>query len=147
MAAALGGLWTLWERRQHDPWLRLLQRARQRATRAGLHTPPHATPRQLAHALEQRYPHAPATQALVNWLLALEALRYAQPSHAKGATDRPNPAPDQQAPQQNPHQRPQPPELPQLAREFARLRWPSQTDHGVSKQPPAPPNNAPVTPH
>lgn len=147
VAAALGGLWTLWERRQHDPWLRLLQRARQRATRAGLHTPPHATPRQLAHALEQRYPHAPATQALVNWLLALEALRYAQPSHAKGVTDRPNPAPDQQAPQQNPHQRPQPPELPQLAREFARLRWPSQTDHGLSKQPPAPPNNAPAMPH
>ena len=34
VVAALGGMgWSLWERSQHDPWLRLLARARQRLAR------------------------------------------------------------------------------------------------------------------
>lgn len=43
--AALGGMaWSLWERSQHDPWLRLLARARQRLARAGLVLPPTLPP-------------------------------------------------------------------------------------------------------
>jgi hypothetical protein len=76
-AGLAGAMWSLWERRQHDPWLRLLQRARRQATRAGLQTGLDTTPRQLAQRLQAHYPHHPDTPALVAWLLQLEALRYA----------------------------------------------------------------------
>ncbi|MFT4242260.1 MAG: DUF3488 and transglutaminase-like domain-containing protein, partial [Acidovorax sp.] len=49
LAAALGGgAWSLWERSQHDPWLRLLARARQRLARAGLTLPDTLPPRAMA---------------------------------------------------------------------------------------------------
>ncbi|MFS2055461.1 transglutaminase-like domain-containing protein, partial [Variovorax sp. CT11-76] len=38
-ASLAGALWTLWERSQHDPWLRLLGRARARLAKAGLAVP------------------------------------------------------------------------------------------------------------
>ncbi len=80
--ASLGGAgWTLWERRRHDPWLRLLERARRRLRRAGLDLPPHPTPRQMAQALEPgRHDEA------VGWLLRLERQRYAVDSGLALAT-------------------------------------------------------------
>jgi protein-glutamine gamma-glutamyltransferase len=79
-----GAAWTLWERRQRDPWLRLLQGATDKLRHAGLalpdlpNAPPQATPRQLASAL-------PATQtAIADWLLRLEAWRYAPHSTPLG---------------------------------------------------------------
>jgi len=83
LAALLGGStlglvgWLAWSQRQHDPWLRLLEQARQAATRQGTRIPPQATPRQLLQSLQQQAP--PVDQAWVNWLLALEAVRYAPP--------------------------------------------------------------------
>ncbi|MDP3521239.1 MAG: DUF3488 and transglutaminase-like domain-containing protein [Hydrogenophaga sp.] len=99
-AATLGALWTLWERRHTDPWLRLLERARQRLRRAGLAAAPNSTPRQLAQQLPGHL--SPADRdALQRWLMALETQRY-----------RASPTPDRRA-------------LATLEREFRRLPWPS----------------------
>nr|WP_116606346.1 DUF3488 and transglutaminase-like domain-containing protein [uncultured Albidiferax sp.] len=69
--ASLGGAaWAQWDRRQHDPWLRLLQAARRKLQQAGLAVPDNAPPRQMA-ALAQDHP------AIHDWLLQLEAQRYA----------------------------------------------------------------------
>ncbi|RYF52893.1 MAG: DUF3488 domain-containing protein, partial [Comamonadaceae bacterium] len=49
ITTALGaGAWSLWERSQHDPWLRLLGRTRQRLARAGLKLPDNLPPRAIA---------------------------------------------------------------------------------------------------
>lgn len=71
---------TRWERRQHDPWLRQLDRARSALAGAGLPTAAHLPPRGLAHAAQARF--GPPAQALHNWLLALEQLRYAPKDQA-----------------------------------------------------------------
>lgn len=77
IVAALGGMaWSLWERSQHDPWLRLLARARQRLARAGLVLPDTLPPRAMAERVLQAQFGAPAT-AVADWLLRLERLRYA----------------------------------------------------------------------
>ncbi len=74
---ALGGAaWTLWDRRQHDPWLRLLYRVRKRLVRAGFEVPAAAPPRQIATAVTARYGESAAP--LAQWLLQLEVQRYAR---------------------------------------------------------------------
>nr|WP_315240910.1 DUF3488 and transglutaminase-like domain-containing protein [uncultured Albidiferax sp.] len=89
--ASLGGAaWAQWERRQHDPWLRLLGQARRKLAKTGIQVPASAAPRQMA-ALVVDQP------ALHDWLLQLEAIRYA------------------------PHQ---PGSLVALRRAFKRLVWP-----------------------
>jgi protein-glutamine gamma-glutamyltransferase len=74
----LGAAWTLWERSRQDPWLRLLQLATRRLQAAGLDIPANTPPRQLATLLKH---HAGATaaqnQTIAEWLLRLEAWRYA----------------------------------------------------------------------
>ena len=96
LAAALGGMgWSAWERSQHDPWLRLLARTRQRLARAGLALPDNLPPRAMAQQVQAHF-GAPA-QSLSDWLLQLEQLRYA-----------PRPAT----------------ELAQLRRAFRSLPWP-----------------------
>lgn len=81
--AVLAAGWTLWERQRTDPWLRLLEQARARLRRAGIEVPEHAAPRQLA-ALLNLQAQAGAWQALHDWLLQLEAQRYARGSHQQG---------------------------------------------------------------
>lgn len=77
VAASLAGAgWTLWERSQHDPWLRLLARARSRLLRAGIELPESASPRLMAARLAERF--GPAARPLQDWLLRLEAARYAR---------------------------------------------------------------------
>ncbi len=97
--ALSGAVWTLWERRQSDPWLRLLQRTRSRALRAGLVLPLNAPPRRMAALLQQHY-GTQASAAERAWLLRLEAQRYARvdPQHARRT-------------------------LAQLRREFRQLSW------------------------
>lgn len=97
LAAGLGAAWAAWQRQRHDPWQRLLTRTRQRLARSGLGLPAHLPPRAMA---QQALAHfgAPA-QPLAQWLLRLEQARYApQPRQA----------------------------LPQLRRQWRRLRWPGQ---------------------
>ena len=70
----VGALWTLWERTQHDPWLRLLARARKQLTKAGIESTAAHTPRQLASLLSAKGDTNKHTRA---WLMALEQQRYA----------------------------------------------------------------------
>jgi protein-glutamine gamma-glutamyltransferase len=94
--AALGGAsWTLWDRREHDPWLRLLGRVRKRLAAAGVELTAAAPPRQMAAAVTARFGEAAAP--LADWLLKLEAQRYAR-APAAG--------------------------LPALRRELRHLNWP-----------------------
>ena len=101
--AVLGALWTLWERHRQDPWLRLLHSAQARLSRPGhtiaAMTPPRQMALQLRAQSEQHSPADPDLQQISDWLLRLEAVRYA-PSAQSGA-------------------------LAQLRREFRQLRWPS----------------------
>ena len=97
-ATALGGAWTLWERRRRDPWLRLLDQARARLAKAGLVLPDATPPRRMA---EQTAAHfGAAGRSAHDWLLRLEAQRYAR----QPATG-----------------------LPALRAEFRRLAWPRRT--------------------
>jgi transglutaminase-like putative cysteine protease len=73
-----GAGWTLWERRRHDPWLRLLDRARIRLRKAGLDVPDASPPRQMAQLATARF--GASAQAAHDWLLKLEAQRYAKTS-------------------------------------------------------------------
>ena len=77
-ASLAGAGWALWERSQHDPWLRLLAQARTRLAKAGLQLPETAPPRQMAAQAEARF--GPSAQAVRDWLLKLEAQRYAPAS-------------------------------------------------------------------
>ena len=74
-AALIGATWALHQRRQHDPWLRLLARARQQLARAGLALPENLPPRAMAAAAQSHF-GAPA-DAAAQWLLRLEQWRYA----------------------------------------------------------------------
>jgi protein-glutamine gamma-glutamyltransferase len=74
---ALGGAaWTVWDRREHDPWLRLLHRVRKRLAAAGIELPPAAPPRQMATAVTARF--GADGSALADWLVKLEMQRYAR---------------------------------------------------------------------
>jgi hypothetical protein len=81
LVSLCGAAWTLWERRQRDPWLRLLHDATHQLKQAGLGLavlPAQPTPRQLAAALP------PAHSQIADWLLRLEAARYAPLSASLG---------------------------------------------------------------
>ncbi|SFC44354.1 Transglutaminase-like superfamily protein [Polaromonas sp. OV174] len=78
LSSLAGAAWTLWERSQHDPWLRLLARARQRLARAGIPSCAASSPRQLAQQVLAS--HGSQGQALHDWLMALERQRYAPSS-------------------------------------------------------------------
>jgi hypothetical protein len=100
----VGAGWTLWEKRQHDPWLRLLMQARGKLKDAGIALSAQAAPRQMAEALQREAvvspvarPADPSRAAVREWLLRMEAHRYAR-----------DPAAD----------------LAALRREFRGLAWP-----------------------
>ena len=77
IAASLGGaLWTLWERSQHDPWLRLLGKARARLRDAGIDVGEATPPREMAARLGQRF--GANADLASDWLLRLESQRYAR---------------------------------------------------------------------
>jgi protein-glutamine gamma-glutamyltransferase len=78
LVSLVGAGWTLWEKQQHDPWLRLLQRARRRLQRAGLAGETSQPPRTLAHQVEQQFGNTPWTRSVTQWLLRLEAQRYSR---------------------------------------------------------------------
>ncbi|RQO53609.1 DUF3488 domain-containing protein [Variovorax sp. KBW07] len=106
-ASLAGAAWTLWERSRHDPWLRLLGQARTRLAKAGLRLPETTPPRQMAQAADARF--GPTAQAVREWLLRLEAQRYAK------ATPGTSEASDS---------------LAALRREFRRLHWPTANPRG-----------------
>jgi hypothetical protein len=100
LLSLVGAAWALWERRQHDPWVRLFEAAQRRLRKTD--AAPDLTPRALAQALAHRHgATAPRVQAWRDWLLRLEALRYA-PGTAESAKRG----------------------LTALRREFKQLHWP-----------------------
>lgn len=74
--ALLGALWSWWDHLQHDPWLRLLGRARKRLREAGLEVGNTAPPRTIAQLVTARF--GADARGLAQWLLKLEAQRYAR---------------------------------------------------------------------
>jgi hypothetical protein len=120
-----GAAWTRWEKSRHDPWLGLLWRAQKRLKQAGVELPANAPPRTMARLLAQRMaqptPHTtPGSgsesggnagwQAVVDWLLKLEAQRYAPAVGHSGRSSR--------------HARSPAVSLKHLQREFGQLSWP-----------------------
>ncbi len=79
LASLIGAAWTLWDRAQHDPWLRLLARARKRLSKAGIESTPATSPRQLAGKIRLKYPAEPGNRVteIHDWLMQLELQRYA----------------------------------------------------------------------
>ncbi len=75
VVSLVGAAWGLWERSQHDPWLRLLGRARKRLASAGIDSTPATSPRQLAALLRTKF--GETHSAALQWLMQLEAQRYA----------------------------------------------------------------------
>lgn len=104
VAASLSGAaWSLWERHRQDPWLRLLRAAETRLRQAGLALEANTPPRGMAQQLRQRSAGAtPQLQAIGDWLLRLEAWRYAPRTEAHAA------------------------QLATLQREFRQLPWPQR---------------------
>jgi len=102
VASLLGAAWTLWERAQHDPWLRLLARARRRLAAAGVPVPAQAPPRELARLSGQHLPPGAPTEALQQWLLHLERQRYSRDARTPDARR----------------------QLAALRRQFNQLAWP-----------------------
>jgi hypothetical protein len=86
LVSLAGAAWTLWERQQHDPWLRLLQRARQRLHKLGLSNAGNLPPRALAQEARQRFGDTPFSQSVTQWLLKLESHRYSRESTTSLAT-------------------------------------------------------------
>jgi len=100
LASLAGAGWTLWERQRQDPWLKLLAMAAMRLQQAGIQLDANSPPRRMAQQLvTQRGAQEPSVQAIGDWLLRLEALRYAAPGS------------------QRTH-------LATLQHEFKQLRWP-----------------------
>ncbi|VWX62743.1 Transglutaminase-like superfamily protein [Burkholderiales bacterium 8X] len=95
LVSLAGAGWTLWERSQHDPWLRLLAQARLKLRRAGIELTDATPPREMAERLAARF--GDAARPAREWLLELEAQRYARDSGLA---------------------------LPALRAEFRRLPWP-----------------------
>ncbi|MCW5653672.1 DUF3488 and transglutaminase-like domain-containing protein [Hydrogenophaga sp.] len=102
LASLAGAGWTLWERQQHDPWLRLLGRAKARLKTSGLDSTDTTPPRELARQVRQHWPTSEAAAGIAQWLLRLEALRYGRPSPDTPLT------------------------LAVLQREFRQLAWPGK---------------------
>ena len=102
--------WALWERTQHDPWLRLLEKARQQLAKAGIESTAATSPRQLADAIRTKYKTpSSACSTLQHWLMQLEVQRYALAS-AEG----------DKAPTHAPNRG-----LRQLQQQFKSLEWPA----------------------
>lgn len=73
-----GAAWTLMERQRQDPWLRLLARVTVHLQKRGFRVASHTPPRRLAEQLmQQATPNDPWSAALRDWLLRMEAQRYA----------------------------------------------------------------------
>ena len=99
--ALVAVVWARWERSRRDPWLQLLDQARQRLQAAGLPLGPAVPARSMAQQARQHFGDAAAPAS--HWLLQLEMLRYAPGGENSAHTSR---------------------TLATLRREFHQLSWP-----------------------
>ncbi len=78
LASLSGAAWTLWDRNRHNPWLRLLDRASAHLKETGVSVAPYSPPRRIAEQLlKQATPPSRSNQLMADWLVRLEAQRYA----------------------------------------------------------------------
>ncbi len=84
-ASLLGIAWTTWDKRQHDPWLRLFSSVRVRLEKAGLKSQASIPPRALAHIAVNHF--GESAKPLAGWLIQLEELRYRANVQNKDMTD------------------------------------------------------------
>jgi protein-glutamine gamma-glutamyltransferase len=73
--ALAGAAWTIYDRREHDPWLRLLNRVRRKLMAQGVDVTPAAPPRRIAALVTAKFGEVGAP--LARWLLKMEQQRYA----------------------------------------------------------------------
>jgi hypothetical protein len=73
LLAATVAIYVLGFQRKPDPWLKLLETARDKVMQLGVKLPPNASPKTIALALPTQLHNY---KALVDWLMALEQLRY-----------------------------------------------------------------------
>ena len=106
LVSLAASVWSFWERRQHDPWLRLLGTAQTRLKALGMSVTPHTPPRELAQLASRHF--GESASPLHAWLIKLEALRYGKPASAAA------PARQQQV-------------ISELNRELRHLTWPIKT--------------------
>ena len=107
VVALVAAVWARWERSRQDPWLHLLDQARERLHAAGLSLGPAVPARTMAQQARQHFGEAAAPVS--QWLLQLEMLRYAPGGENSGPTD------------------PLSRKLATLRREFHQLSWPPAT--------------------
>jgi hypothetical protein len=84
-ASLLGIAWTAWDKRQHDPWLRLLSSVRERLGKTGLTSKASISPRELARLAVNHF--GESAKPLATWLIQLEELRYRKHLRNKDMTD------------------------------------------------------------
>ena len=102
----VGAGWSLWDRSQHDPWLRLLAKARRKLGAMGIQSTAATSPRQLASQLRTHSTDKdnPQIRALHDWLMQLEMQRYAHAANDAPASKK---------------------QILQLRRQFNQLIWPA----------------------
>ena len=102
----VGAGWSLWDRSQHDPWLRLLAKARRKLGAMGIQSTAATSPRQLANQLRTHSADKdnPQIRALHDWLMQLEMQRYAHAANDAPASKK---------------------QILQLRRQFNQLIWPA----------------------
>ena len=106
--------WSLWERHQHDPWLRLLATVQTRFMALGIPVSPHTPPRELAQLATLRF--GASASALNAWLIKLEAVRYARsPASTNTSTNASTSSSLNKS------------KISQLQSELKRLTWPTHT--------------------
>ena len=107
VVSLIGSVWALWDRRQHDPWLRLLGTVQARLKALGVPVHPNTPPRELAALAKNHF--GASAHALHAWLIKLEAIRYARTHPDNGIKTDINTG------------------ILQLRRELKRLTWPTPT--------------------
>ena len=79
VVSLLGIAWTTWDKRQHDPWLRLLSLVRARLEKTGLASHSSISPRELALITSLHF--GESAKPIAAWLIQLEELRYRAQMH------------------------------------------------------------------
>ena len=79
VVSLLGIAWTTWDKRQHDPWLRLLSLVRARLEKTGLASHSSISPRELARITSLHF--GESAKPIAAWLIQLEELRYRAQMH------------------------------------------------------------------
>ena len=125
LSSLISAAFMMWGRtHQHDPWLRLLDKAKQKLRKTGVESTPATSPRQLAQLVQKKFgsQDVDKIQALHDWLMQLEMMRYSSPSNNQ--TSPISPTLHTSHSRSTPNTRSQRQVLQQLKQQFNALNWP-----------------------